>query len=642
MTLQFPEAIELSVKKSSFLHFPSESNEKILGNCLIVASTAESEELFNKVIGEPAWLKISMILPNLEDENKVDVYFRNINNKEILELISTQVLPEFYLDTYFGDAEVTVAENPLEEEGLISEEANREIQKVLRIQALMDANLEEVNSQQIYCVTLSLEEAHLAKTLSANDPQSPAFIVLSENKFRSLKRKPVDDRPNIYSLPVLEFPEPNTNEYYSVVSYLDQKLTGIFPFHLSLGLVNKVRGDLLSLIVNLANGSDTALIQTFKYLNAVTKSDATLTKRMRGDYSINPTTEDMEFSFLSETVDRTFKFLTLDNVLPLFTSTPEQGIKYLENVQALNDLLEGSGLHEEFEKILGERNFPELSIPPSREASLEEVSEYLEQRILPTTLPVPMIDLAGKMNFDLLYAHDWIKGVPETLPDNISSGAVTVAKILALAVRYGRLQTLVETAEAPINPIAILMRALSDQSEMSIWAPAEAIRLLPQRNQKDGLFLFTQVLTSGLIHPSFGQESLPIEFLLRSLITHVLHRVGHMITNEQFEKGTIETLLPEYSYLLPFVDALYPEEENSSSGQQTCIPLEATVNVLTQTDFSTQGRALVEETGMLLIDIANIKAAEAFPEGNEKDPAWKEFVETYLVNQIIFNGLAFN
>lgn len=641
MALQFPEAVKLSVKKSSFLHFPSESNEKILGNCLVIASTAESENLFNKVIGEPAWLKIVMILPNLEDENKVDVYFRNINNKEILDLISTQVLPEFYLDSYFSDVEVATSQNPLEGEEHLTDEANREIQKVLRIQALMNTDLKEVNDQQIYSITLSLEEAHLAKILSADNPQSPAFVILSENKFRSLKRKLVDDRPNIYSLPVLEFPEPNTNEYYSVVSYLDQKLTGIFPFHLSLSLVNKVRGDLLSLIVNLANGSNAALVQTFKYLNAVTKSDATLIKRMRGDYSINPTTEDMEFSFLSETVDRTFKFLTLDNLLPLFTSTPEQGIEYLENVQALNDLLESSGLHEEFEKILGERSFPELSIPPSREASLEEVSEYLEQRILPTTLPVPMMGLSDKMNFDLLYSHDWIKGVPETLPDNVSPGAVTVAKILTLAVRYSRLQTLVETAEAPINPIAILMRALSDQTEMSLWAPAEAIRLLPQQNQKDGLFLFTQVLTSGLIHPSFGEESMPLEFLLRSLITHVLHRVGHMIVNEKFEKGTIETLLPEYSYLLPFVDALYPED-TGSSGQQTCIPLEATVSVLTQTDFSTQGNALVEETGMLLVDIANIKAAEAFPEGNEKDPDWKEFVETYLVNQIIFNGLSFN
>lgn len=639
MVTFYDKPTELKIKKTGFLHFP-QSGKRELVDCVVIEQTPESEEFFRNGVGTPARLKIVLLKENPEDHDKVDAYFRNLNNEETLNLIFKRHLEAEYLDTLFGSY-IPEDFNPV----TIPDENKEDLENALKTQYLLNniENIPEINSETLYKITLTLEEADLIEKFSSPESWEDTSTALVTDRFyQTMKRKPFKNRVPAKSLVSLHLPEPDTHEYYSVVSYITHKLTGVFPFHLSKSNSNHARGELLSLIVNIANGSQKAMVEVFKYLNKINKANTVITRRANGDFTVTPTPEDIELTFIAETVDRAYRFLTLENILPLLVDNEQAGYDYLDTSKEINQMFKEAGLDDSLQEIWKEdnwniKNVEDTNPVPNNNSDIDEIAAYFNKEITPTTFPSPMDSLVKIINYPLLYDYDWAGGDLSNLPDNITLSAVTVAKILTLAVRYGRLLNLTLAASVPIGTTAILVLSLTNPEERTFWVPEEIIRILITGGD-EGKNTFVQVMSSGMKHPDMNQESLSPEMLLNSLLTHMMHRAGHMILDQGLTEDEVYNQGVDYVELIPFFTALFHEDTVPELNPPMCLPLKASVYGLSQLDFTVSGENLVSEVGDLILQLGENFVKEQNPDIDLRDKSSKELVEEYLVNQLIYNG----
>lgn len=161
MVTFYDKPTELKIKKTGFLHFP-QSGKRELVDCVVIEQTPESEEFFRNGVGTPARLKIVLLKENPEEDDKVDAYFRNLNNEETLNLIFKRHLEAEYLDTLFGSY-IPEDFNPV----TIPDENKEDLENALKTQYLLNniENIPEINSETLYKITLTLEEADLIEKI---------------------------------------------------------------------------------------------------------------------------------------------------------------------------------------------------------------------------------------------------------------------------------------------------------------------------------------------------------------------------------------------------------------------------------------------------------------------------------------------
>ena len=642
-----PENI-LPVKKTEPIHFLDEDGERILVQCLVLEESDNTDDFLINAVGELPALVITNVEPAKEDDESVTLTFRNLSNIEILERIGTGILPIHLLDALFPDTDDIIREEVEQALGGKDkvEEADLQTLQMLRIGLLIShhAELPTVNETTEFKANVSLDATHLAQIINVSTG-GPAFAVMASGTFNAYKRRKIVNRPLVSDLTTLSFPIYGSNDFTTATEVLTQKLTGHYLISPTKASEHKVRGDLLALIIGLSNGSKDALIKTFRLLNSTTKSVDAIRRRSEGDYSVTPSVEQIENVVLNEIVEQAYQLLTSDTLSRIVpTGTPTlgsmPGMLSDTDTEMLKQLFESSGLDDVFQNILDSQEETPLDVPEP-EASLENILDYFSSKITLSSFPNSMERLKDSIHFPVLFDHNWADEEPEDENHELSPGAILVAKIFTLAVRYARLQNLALTTELPVNPVAVLVQTLSGGNEPSFWALEETIRRLPQ--SPDGIKLFSEVLTSGLVHPKIAAGPLSIDLLIRSLVPALLHRTGHIILQENWKHEEIMNILAPYSLLTPFIDGLYEEDDDEDgdllSHERNCVALEAAVQALTAIDFQEQGVEIVEELGSLLVELANIKATEELPELDAKDQNYKTFLENYLVTQLIYNGM---
>lgn len=631
----------LPVKKTEPIHFLDENGQRVLVQCLVLEETEITDTFLLEAVNELPTLVITKVEPSENDEESVTLTFRGLSNIEVLERIGAGILPAYMLEAFFPNTEDIIREEAEEAMGGKEnlEEADSQTLSMLKIGLLISHHneLPDVTGGVEYKATVPLAATHLAQIVNIATG-GPAFAVMTTSMFNAYKRRKVVNRPLTSDLTTLSFPIYGSGDFVSATEVLRQKITGHYLISPTKETEHKVRGDLLALIVGLASGSKDALVKTFRLLNPTTKAIDMINQRSAGDFTITPTSEQIETVVMNEIVDQTYRMFTADTLSQIIPSTTPSSLEAPQlisddDTEMLRKMFETSGLDKFFETLNVDEDAKPLPIPEP-DAGLDEILDYFADRITLDSFPETMEALKAYIHFPALFEYDWAEGEEASEESHpLASGAVLVAKIFTLAIRFARLQKLTLETELPINPIAVLVQILSGNNEASMWALEETIRRLPR--SADGVKLFSQVLTSGLIHPKIAAGSLSVDFLIRSLVPTLLHRTGHIILQEEWKHEEIMNILPPYSLLTPFVDRLFEDDEND----ENCGAFVAAVEALTAVDFQKQGVEIVEELGILLVELANIKATEELPEAEAKDPNYKTYLENYLVTQLLYNGM---
>jgi hypothetical protein len=675
---------QLTLSKIETIHV-NVSGQKLACVCLVAKDTPNFKK-FSKKLGITERLIITDVVPQKSNPTKADLIFRNINNKETIELTQHMVLPPYTLEHVFGDIvnnsivnengklepfEVDEDELPLDEEiladaahdndgddtdeddeeyydeddeeyGEINFEDNQDGFQALA--GVLLNNLEEIPEQNdltSYKVTVPLVQAHIAKTLYVSS-NSPAFIVISEKEYDELNAERKYPELSLDNFMLLDYPYPDTAAYFEATASLMQSITGMYQMNISTEAMGRLRGEMLSLVVKMASGSTDALVKSFSYINPIKKANSVVARRTSGDRTAKPTPNDVELCYLAEAIDRAYVFMSPSNIASIMQDDMN-GMEYLQEINAVDALFAETGMNEAFNEIISEEKEKSLFnfvVPPGLNSSIEEIVHYYSSEITSENLPEAMRPLVNTINMPLLYEQDWASGKVELkdTPSNVSE--IVIAKLITLAVRYARLNTIVSSTTVNINPIGCLIRGVSFPNESLAWTYTEGVRHLPE---KDGEKFFTELYTAGLTKSNISPEFYDINVLLNTGLSHLLHRLGHAIIQEEWSKDALSMLTVNQTVLPYFIEQLFTtlESEVNSEGdvqendfeieiEEGCPSMQATGSFLMSIDFKAEGDKLVGEIAELLIELSELKASQTI-ENRSGSKEWKEFVQDYLL-----------
>jgi hypothetical protein len=679
MTNGQPEqkVFQLTLKSVNTIHVNVE-NQKIAAICLVAKDTPNFKK-FSKKLGLTERLVITDVVPQKKNPTKADIFFRNLNNKEIIDLTQHMVLSPFTLEAVFGEIinNAVLDENgklePFEVDTTPENEngSNENISVededisdgedygygemvfdgpsgVAGLAQILLNNLESIPEQSdltLYKVTVPLVQAHIAQTLYVTS-NSPAFIIISESEYEELTNERKYPELNIDNFMLLDYPYPDTAAYFEATASLMQSITGMYQMNISTDAMGRLRGQMLSLVVELAGGSEEALRKAFSYINPIKKATSIVTRRTSGDRTAKPSPQDVELCYFAEAIDRAYAFMSPSNIASIIQDE-KNGMEYLQEINAVDELFDGTDMREVFNEILAEQKEKSLFnfiIPPNESSSLEEIVNYYTAEITSENLPEKMRPLVSHISMPILYDYDWASGKVVVQETSQNNSEIIIAKLITLAVRYARLNDIVTTTKANINPIGCLIRGVSFPTESLAWAYSEGIRHLPE---EDGEKFFAELYTAGLTNPNVREEFYDINVLMNSGLAHLLHRLGHAVLKEEWTKEGLNMLTSGQKVLPYFIEELFNavEAQNGSSEgdlqedgidiEEGCPPMQATASFFLSLDFKAEGDKLVNEVATLLLELSKLKASQLL-ETREGSDEWKEFIQEYLF--VLVNG----
>lgn len=635
----------LSIKKLDTIHV-SHGDQKILSVAIVLKDIDKNIPFWDKL-----GILDRLIVTDVQTHNnsdKVDIFFRNINVAETISLTREGIISTNGFHAVFGEFLLTLAGQSESTDNVLGQYENLSSgtmdleafwEHIGEVTELLSRNIKiipEDNDQTIYKITVPLAFAHLAQVLYSKS-NSPSFVVTSESKYKELLAS--DKDLALEDFAILDYPYPTTNEYYATTASITQKVDGYYPLNLNPVRSNELRGEVLSLVVNLAKGSPDALVKAFGFLNPVKKGlNAYVKRRMTGTSRF--TSEDIEMVYFAECVDRLYKYLEPSSIAALIQENGDNE-EYYAHATIVDDIFADPELNDSFSEILSElteeKTLNELS-------SVEEIVQFYASGLWGQPgFPEDMMNLVPKINLPVLEENDLMSATSliEETPDN--SGSLAVAKLIACAVRYNRLLTITRATPASINPIGFLVAGLTYPDELEIWVVIESVRRLAE---VEGISLFKEVYTAGLTNPTLAIGLVNRNQLMRSGLTHVLHRLGHVLEQE-FAADVATDLLPDNSFLAGFVESVYSSANEDSDINGTsmeedeedslCSALESALSVYNDIDFQYQGDDFVEAVGEYILALGQLRTSYVLSDDkgiHPKDTKWKAVLNEWLVRLI--------
>lgn len=652
------KTVKLEVSQVSTIH-ASEGSLKIASLCIVVKDTEATELLQLNPQAVPKMVIVDVV-PLKDDATKVEVFFRNLNEEEFVEETRRYLMPSnslgYIFDGFFQveaediDEEDDEYDDDYEEDEEDEEEEDKssfpaESQKAL--EQLMEANREALESPgeksallnsifqavqaqfstenlvsddtNLYSVVISLAEAHLGQFLCLST-NAPAFALTSEAGFDALSSR---GEPNSWEdfLAILEFPHPDSPEYFDSTARLIQSTTGSFPLNIKIEDFNQLRAGLMDKIISLSNGRSDSLIKSFGYINPMNKAFSNRNK------DIKPTHVDSVQFATSDAIDKIYN-LTSPASIDGLIGAPPITTNSLEEIKTLDNLLESSGLNETFSDILAEE-YEKQPLVLSANPTIEEMRSYYSAPVTRSSFPASMQDLAEKIQMPLFFAHNWTAGnvsIQETLTN---VGEIKVSKIFAIAVRYARLKEIVEHLEEKFVPAVLLLRALNFSNEVSTWAYLGSVKIMSKEPAKiSRRDFFSEIMLPGL-HSEENSDSSP-EQVLSAPTPVILHKVAHLILNEEWDKDLLVSKA-KTDVLNGFLDELYNisdgvlDLEVEAKSNKPCPVMQALYSFLTQEVDATE---IVLELGQLIITLGELSALKN-TDFTQDSEAWTSYIENY-------------
>jgi len=635
---QAPVRLELS--NVSTIHVTT-GEQKVASLCLVLKDSPAIEDLLNNPLPIPKMI-ITDVVPSKDDPTKADIFFRNLTGEELIEASQQFILPPGSLEEVFGDlfrnitggnhisAEV-IEINP-ESVSQLLEEAheildNSELEEDGPLAELLE-NIEskiaistEPSDNSNVVVQVSLAEAHLAQMLCVST-NAPAFVLTSESLLQ--ETDDTNEGQNFWEdfIAILEFPYPDTSEYFDSTASLIQAVTGSFPLNLSMKDINSIRAHTLNDVLRMASGSEKGLIDTFGHINPVNKTVRNQEKETKPDHT------DATNLLREDTINKLYEVTSPHVVAALIQEAPTTQ-QHMEDIQALDDLFQDSGLNEMFEGIL-EEEYARNELKLSRNPSHEEIVGFYSALITPDTFPDSMKGLVKKIQMPLLYAHNWAGETVDIEATATNAGEISVSKLLTVAVRFARLKVITETVDTKLVPLGLLLQGISFPGENNIWAFLEAVQILT--SEKEGNLLFEELAVTGLPEEDNEEDIIPEEILSTPAAT-ILHKVGHAFLEEGWEKEILLAKLEDNTVISTFVNNVFDvvaertgEEEGEHERGKPCPVYQAGFTFfLTRPD----PKKVAEELGTLIKVLAELNALKHTDYAVGSDE-WNGYVESYI------------
>lgn len=634
--------------------------QKLACICLVLQDTPAAYKLEDSV-SVLNRMVITDVIPQKTNAEKSDIYFRNLNNKEIVYLGSKGALPigsvsvvfSNFLDTHLLTENGTLipGDNISSEEGLdirqilgignsqndLQSDYNAE-QQLIGILSQVINNIPEQQEQSLYKVTVSTAEAHLGQLLH-NNTNSPAFIFTTGEDFSSLKKK---EKQEIENYTLLEFPLPNTTEYYDTTASLTQAITGIYQLNVTSSSMNRIRGSLLNSILRISYGDNKGLIDTFSKVNPLRKALVKVKDRSQGRSLDKPSIEDMELCYYAEAVNRIYAFTSPENIAAIIQEEKPSD-EFLNDIETIKNLFSGTDLNETFSELIDDHNKGEINflMPPKEGDSVEEIISYYSAAITLENLPESMRPLIQYLEMPLLFEDNWAQGEIKTSETDTNASEIVLAKLITVAIRYARLK-IIGSAEVKsnINPIGCLIRGMTYSQESLFWVHSEAVKSLPSSYGKK---IFKEIFIESMGVNLVSKYDLG--YLMNTSLGFMLHRVGHQILNEKLTVEQVNFLLKDSPILNKYLENIYKvesfsdedfddegdeflEEEEVDLGDE-CSPTTALVALFMTHNSSDEIIQLGEELATFLIDLAEL-SVQAKTDLKAGSKEWKKLMSDYL------------
>lgn len=630
---QEPQPIELELARVDTIHVTTGA-QKVASLCLVLKDSPAVLELLDSSL-PVSKMVITDVVPLKDDPTKAQVFFRNLTTDELIDTNRRYLIPSGSLEEIFGDLMGShnhalhsdmdnVGQNDiseLQQEEAFSEDST-ESSFTDFLQEVDPENLvpEASSNTSVYSVVVTLAEAHLAQVLCITT-NAPAFVLTSEHLVRKL------EETNVWEdfIAILEFPYTDTPDYFNSTATLTQAVTGSFPMNISINDINEIRALTMNQVLRMAEGSQSALLEAFKSINAFNKTS------VQQEKGIKPLPADAMLLFQQDAINKLYEITSPAVLASLIQETPPSQ-QHMQDMQVLDSLFQDSGLNATFEGILHDE-YSNKKLVLSDDPSHEEIVGYYSTPLTVDTFPASMNVLVPKIQMPIFYEYNWAGGNVNLEITSTNIGEVSIARLITVAARFARLEIINVASGSQFVPVALLLQGLGFPNEGTIWAFVEAIKMLSKGGE--GRKLFDALAIAGLPEDDDDSDVVPEE-ILQTPAANIMHKLGHAILEEEWERVVLIGSLKNKDIIADFVNIFFDsiEEAKNEEGYvehergKPCPVMLSVFKFLAQKNPSSK---VIEELGDLIRLLSELNALKHtdFPSGSTD---WDDFIEEYLTD----------
>lgn len=630
---QEPQPIELELARVDTIHVTTGA-QKVASLCLVLKDSPAVLELLDSSL-PVSKMVITDVVPLKDDPTKAQVFFRNLTTDELIDTNRRYLIPSGSLEEIFGDLMGShnhalhsdmdnVGQNDiseLQQEESFSEDSTESsftdfIQEVDPESLVPEAS----SNTSVYSVVVTLAEAHLAQVLCITT-NAPAFVLTSEHLVRKL------EETNVWEdfIAILEFPYTDTPDYFNSTATLTQAVTGSFPMNISINDINEIRALTMNQVLRMAEGSQSALLEAFKSINAFNKTS------VQQEKGIKPLPADAMLLFQQDAINKLYEITSPAVLASLIQETPPSQ-QHMQDMQVLDSLFQDSGLNATFEGILHDE-YSNKKLVLSDDPSHEEIVGYYSTPLTVDTFPASMNVLVPKIQMPIFYEYNWAGGNVNLEITSTNIGEVSIARLITVAARFARLEIINVASGSQFVPVALLLQGLGFPNEGTIWAFVEAIKMLSKGGE--GRKLFDALAIAGLPEDNDDSDVVPEE-ILQTPAANIMHKLGHAILEEEWERVVLIGSLKNKDIIADFVNIFFDsiEEAKNEEGYvehergKPCPVMLSVFKFLAQKNPSSK---VIEELGDLIRLLSELNALKHtdFPSGSTD---WDDFIEEYLTD----------
>ena len=630
---QEPQPIELELARVDTIHVTTGA-QKVASLCLVLKDSPAVLELLDSSL-PVSKMVITDVVPLKDDPTKAQVFFRNLTTDELIDTNRRYLIPSGSLEDIFGDLMGShnhalhsdmenVGQNDIselqQEEGFSEDSIENSFTGFFEEGDPENLTPEASSNTSVYSVVVTLAEAHLAQVLCITT-NAPAFVLTSEHLVRKL------EETNVWEdfIAILEFPYTDTPDYFNSTATLTQAVTGSFPMNISINDINEIRALTMNQVLRMAEGSQSALLEAFKSINAFNKTS------VQQEKGIKPLPADAMLLFQQDAINKLYEITSPAVLASLIQETPPSQ-QHMQDMQVLDSLFQDSGLNATFEGILHDE-YSNKKLVLSDDPSHEEIVGYYSTPLTVDTFPASMNVLVPKIQMPIFYEYNWAGGNVNLEITSTNIGEVSIARLITVAARFARLEIINVASGSQFVPVALLLQGLGFPNEGTIWAFVEAIKMLSKGGE--GRKLFDALAIAGLPEDDDDSDVVPEE-ILQTPAANIMHKLGHALLEEEWERVVLIGSLKNKDIIADFVNIFFDsiEEAKNEEGYvehergKPCPVMLSVFKFLAQKNPSSK---VIEELGDLIRLLSELNALKHtdFPSGSTD---WDDFIEEYLTD----------
>jgi hypothetical protein len=299
-------------------------------------------------------------------------------------------------------------------------------------------------------------------------------------------------------------------------------------------IVNKVRGEIMDMILGLVNGNPESLQLAYSYIPIL---DKTVSMDLSKKDELSP--EDVEAIVMKDMLLKLEDTTHPISMSHMFSET-RNSREYTRDIEEFESIINDSGMSLDIK---------EMHTPTSitHDSADEDVVAYINAPIDLNYMPDKIQGLMMNVELSDFWNFKWHSALEETVKfeELPSAGEFFISMTLVIAIRLARLNELYLISKNPdLSPLANLTNGLTQQGESFTWVVKEAVRLLSEDK------------SAALI----GLLTIPPDLAIGNLngpSTLLLHGIAHSIMDLELPRSAIESALSNEPNIVAFANKVF-------------------------------------------------------------------------------------